>query len=84
MKCSHCGKDMEFIGSVALQDDYSAVEDLCFNIVERFKCDACQITSEFMKTLNSRDDSGETSRSEPKDVKTSSGVKLLNKNNSKK
>lgn len=51
MKCSNCGADMEFIGTVALQDDYSAVEDLYFNVIERFKCNSCKKTSEFLKDL---------------------------------
>ncbi len=68
MKCSQCGKEMEFIGSVAMQDDYTKVEDLCFNIVERFKCNDCDVTNEFMKSVNGGDDK-----------KTPSNLKFLNK-----
>ena len=74
MKCNQCGKDMDFMGTVALQDDYTATEDLCFNFVERFRCNDCEITSEFLKAVN-KDDSS---------VKTTSGFKVLNSEPKKK
>jgi len=40
------------MGVIPLQDDYSAKEELCFNLVETFKCNACAETFEVMKKLN--------------------------------
>jgi len=52
MKCSKCGKDMVPMGIITLQDDYSAKEELCFDMVERFKCNECEETFEVLKKLN--------------------------------
>ncbi|MBN1923783.1 MAG: hypothetical protein JW791_03415 [Nanoarchaeota archaeon] len=52
MKCSKCGNNMVSMGLVALQDDYSAKEELCFDLIERFKCDVCEETFEVLKRLN--------------------------------
>ena len=52
MKCSKCGNNMFSMGLIALQDDYSAKEELCFDFVERFKCNDCQETFEVIKRLN--------------------------------
>ncbi|VVB75687.1 Uncharacterised protein [Candidatus Tiddalikarchaeum anstoanum] len=69
---------MEFLGSVALQDDYSSTEDLCFNIIERFKCDACQVTNEFLKSMN-KSVTDEDMCSD----KTTSSLNILNKKSKK-
>jgi len=52
MKCSRCGKDMASMGMIPLQDDYSAKEELCIDLIERFKCDDCEETFELIKKLN--------------------------------
>lgn len=63
---------MKFVGSIALQDDYSATENLC-NYIERFKCEECELTSEFLKSAEN------TTKESKKEPKTEAGFKILNK-----
>ena len=52
MICNKCGSEMNPIGFINLQDDYSEKEDAFSNVIEKYKCMKCEEVLELRKKLN--------------------------------